>query len=261
MAIITLITDYGWSDYYVGAMKGAILRIFPDVQLVDVTHEIAPYNIADAAFVLWRTVDSFPQGTVHLVVVDPGVGTPRAVVAGKCREQFVIGPDNGVFTLLKRGMGVECAFRVENSSYFGPRRSATFHGRDIMSPVAAHVAKGLKLKELGKRVASIEELPIEPRAQVAGRTIRGQVLYVDRFGTLVTNIHADQLGGAAGARWAFKVAEMALGPLRRTFADVSVGSPLVLVGSCGLVEIAVREGSAVERFGRGVAIDAALSAD
>jgi S-adenosylmethionine hydrolase len=250
MPLITLITDYGTRDQYVGALKGVILSIAPSASIVDVTHDIEPHNVLHAAFVLRQIWPWYPRGTIHLAVVDPGVGSDRRIILGQYGGQFVIAPDNGLVTLVHREMRAEAVYVVEDRRHFLPHLSTTFHGRDIMAPVAARLANGVKPQEFGRATDHLEVLPVDHRAQLDGDVVRGTVLYVDRFGTLVTNIGDDQLPGG-GRRVAPEVVVNGenIGPLRSTFSDVSPGEPVALIGSSGMVEIAVNQGSAAERFG------------
>ncbi len=251
MPIVTLITDYGMRDYYVGALKGVILRIAPEACVVDVTHEVPPHNVLHAAFVLRQIWPWYPPGTIHLAVVDPGVGSERRIILGQYAGRYVIAPDNGLVTLLHRDQAAEALYVVENRRFFLPDLSTTFHGRDVMAPVAAHLAKGVNPREFGPMTDRLDLLPVADRAEVTGEAVHGSVLYVDRFGTLVTDIRQDQLMGThrLGRGCEVVVNGHPIGPVRSTFSGVAVGEPVALIGSCGLLEVAVNQGSAVERFG------------
>lgn len=251
MPIVALTTDFGTRDHYVGAVKGVILAIAPQATVVDVTHDVEPHNILHGAFVLRRVWPYFPVGTIHLAVVDPGVGTGRRIILGQYAGRFVVAPDNGLITLVHRDYPPEAMHVVENRRYFAADLSSTFHGRDIMAPAAAHLAAGVKPKEFGRVTDRLEMLPVAHRAVTAGGAVRGVVLYVDRFGTLVTNIGADQIGVRpdAGDPRMVCVNGVCIGSIRTTFADVAPGEPLALMGSAGLLEIAVNRGRAVDRFG------------
>lgn len=234
--IVTLLTDFGTADGYVAQMKGVILSHAPDVSLVDVTHDIPPQDVTHARFVVDRYWRRFPSGTVHLVVVDPGVGTTRAALAVCADHRFLLAPDNGV---LSGPLGVDGARAVALAIPQGA--SATFHGRDVFAPAAAAIALGTPVVQLG----SVLESPIrvrieEPRRDEHGHLV-GEVLVLDHFGNAITNLPAP----AGSARVTFDTCEL---PVHRTYADVPPGHPLALAGSSGLVEIAVREGSAAKRF-------------
>lgn len=269
MSIITLITDYGTQDHYAAVLKGVIAGIAPAARVIDATHTIAPHNILHGAFVLRQILPWYPPGTIHVAVVDPGVGSDRRIILGKYMGQYVIAPDNGLITLLHRENRPEALHVVENKRFFLPALSSTFHGRDIMAPVAAHLFNfkeagllneagllkeaglGVRLHEFGRATDRVELLSVPHRAQIKGDVMHGIVLYVDRFGTLVTNVHREQLVETGGVEraWEVRVNGTPLGGIRSTFADVSVGEPVALIGDCGFLDIAVNQGSAVERFG------------
>lgn len=251
MGVIAVITDYGTQDYYVGALKGVILQIAPDATIVDVTHAITPQDIAQAAFVLWQSWTWFPRETVFLAIVDPGVGTDRRIIVGKYAGRYVVAPDNGLVTFIHQEMAVEALHVVENEQYFLPVRSATFHGRDVLAPVAAHISQGVPAEALGPSVDQVNLLPIALGAEIRSDGVYGAVLYTDRFGTLVTNIGREQLAamGRPSEGLEVEVDGVSVGPVRTTFADVSAGVVVALIGGSGLLEVAVNQGSAVERFG------------
>ncbi|MGI8496375.1 MAG: SAM hydrolase/SAM-dependent halogenase family protein [Gemmatimonadaceae bacterium] len=231
---VTLLTDFGTADAYVGEMKGLILSQAPDVQLVDISHEIAPQDIEGARLAVARYWRRFPDGTVHVIVVDPGVGSPRAALAVESDGKMLVGPDNGVLSpaLLMPDTRV-VSLPVATGA------SSTFHGRDVFAPAAALLANGTPLDSLGAPF----EHPVVRRTPEARRmddgAIIGEVISVDRFGTLLTNLVAPR-GGSV------EIAGRALGPLARTYADAPNGAFVALVGSSGLVEIARRNGSAAE---------------
>jgi hypothetical protein len=272
MPVITLLTDYGGRDYYVGALKGVILGIAPNVRIVDITHDVEPHNILQGAFVLWQIWPWYPPGTIHVAVVDPGVGSDRRIILGQYAGRYVVAPDNGLITLLHREIPAEAMYIVENRRFFTSELSATFHGRDIMAPVAAHLANGVKPKEFGRVTDRLETLPVAEKGEIIGDAVRGTVLYVDRFGTLVTNIRREQLAGlrpdaaglpsvdlpasagrqtAGGTRhaWTVLVNGLSIGPIRSAFFEVPQGEPVALIGGSGHLEIAINQGRAVERFG------------
>lgn len=251
MPIITLISDYGTRDHYVAALKGVILSIAPEARIVDITHEVEPQNIAHAAFVLRQCWSWYPAATIHLAIVDPGVGSSRRIVLGRYAGQFVVAPDNGLVSFVHHDFPLEGMRVVEERRYFLTQVSNTFHGRDIMAPVSAHLAQGVKPREFGRATDHVEVLPLNYSAAFVGNTVLGQVLYVDHFGTLVTNIHRDQLAMVPGAsgRMEVEVNGTPIGPLRSTFSDVAAGEPAALIGGSELLEVAVNRGSAVQRFG------------
>jgi hypothetical protein len=250
--IVTLTTDYGTADGYVAEVKGALLRLAPDLTLVDVTHEIPFGDVAEGAYVLGRTWRAFPEGSVHIAVVDPGVGTRRRALAASAGGHFFVAPDNG---LLSRVLEARPGTVVSLPPVEGA--SATFHGRDVFAPVAVVLAQGTPLEQLGVAIADPVMLP-RPRLVREGADLVGEVIHVDRFGTLVTNIPGLRVAAGATVR---------LGPydlvLRTTFGDVPSGDPVAFVGSGGTVEIAVRDGRADASLGasRGEVVRATRRAD
>jgi len=263
VAIITLTTDYGVRDHYAGVVKGVILSLAPKAQVVDVTHDVPPHDVPRAAFILRQIWSRFPEGTVHLVVVDPGVGTDRPVIVGRYGGRYVVAPDNGLVTYVHREVPMEALHVVEDRRYLLSELSATFHGRDIMAPVAAHLVNGVPPRAFGRFCDRLEMLPTPARADAAPDGYSGQVLHVDHFGTLVTNIRAEQIAGGARDReagWVIFVGEQELGPIRETFASVPVGAALAVIGGSGFVEIAVNQGRAVDRFGRAPIVGARRTA-
>jgi hypothetical protein len=238
--IVTLLTDFGLADSYVAEVKAALLAAAPDLTLVDVTHAVPPGDVRAGQYLLGRAWQRFPTGTVHLAVVDPGVGTARRALAGEAGGHRFVGPDNGLFSCLPADTRW-----VELTA---PAAAApTFHGRDVFAPAAARLALGARLAELGPPVVGVTRSPL-PAPHHDGTAWVGEVIYVDRFETLVTNLPADAV--EPGVR--LVVGDRDVGPLRRTFADVEPGHLVAFVGSGGTVEIAVRGGSAMRLLGVGV---------
>lgn len=254
--IITLTTDFGIRDSYVGVMKGVILGICPTAHLVDITHTITPQNVVEAAFVLQSVVPYFPVGTVHLVVVDPGVGSQRRAVALTTPRARYVGPDNGVFGPVwqdarSRWAPAEVrAVELKVPRFWRPQISTTFHGRDIFAPVAAHLAAGIALREFGPALDTLEVAAIpEPVRQPDG-SLRGSIIYVDHFGNCVSSIavaHLDWLG--PHRELDVTVGDHSVGTIQRTYADVAPGTPLALIGSSGRLELALRNGHASQSLG------------
>jgi S-adenosylmethionine hydrolase len=245
-AIITLLSDFGLADPYVGMMKGAVLSVNPAATLVDLTHEVPPQDVATGAFLLAHAAAYFPPGTIHLAVVDPGVGSRRRPIAVAADDQFFVGPDNGLVSLALRARRRRRAVVLRDVRYFRRERSRTFHGRDLFAPVAAHLSLGVALGALGPPAGRLVTLPW-PRPRTRGRRIHGAILLVDRYGNLITNIEHRQLGAralivAGQHRWPRVV---------DAYADVAPGEPLALINSYGLLELAVRDGSAAERLSLG----------
>jgi S-adenosyl-L-methionine hydrolase (adenosine-forming) len=243
MTLITLLTDFGTSDAYVAELKGALLSAAPETTLVDVTHAVPPGDIRAGAYLLGRVWRRFPPGTVHLAVVDPGVGSERAAFALAARDHFFVGPDNGLFTLIFRDTEVQAVVLPTPDG-----ASPTFHGRDVFAPAAAALAGGTALARLGEPFSGMPVRLAYTEPHYAGKSVVGQVVYVDRFGTLVTNLTPELVPSYA----VLEVEGLEVGPLRRTFSDVPIGGLVAYLGSGGQVEIAVRDGSAARRLGIGV---------
>ena len=243
MPIVTLLSDFGTADSYVAELKAGVLSGAPDAALVDVTHALSPGDVRAAAYLLGRTWHRFPPGTVHLAIVDPGVGTPRAALAMGAGGHWFVGPDNGLFTFVLRDAEVQIvALPTPDGA------AATFHGRDLFAPAAAALGAGATLATLGEPFAAMPTRLVYAEPHYEGKSIVGQVVYVDRFGTLVTNLTPDLVPAYAKV----EVEGLDVGPLRRTFGDVPTGGLVAYAGSGGQVEIAVRDGSAARRLGMGV---------
>jgi S-adenosyl-L-methionine hydrolase (adenosine-forming) len=244
MSIVTLLTDFGSSDSYVAEIKGVVLAHCPAAVLVDVTHAVSPGDIRAAAYLLGRAWHRFPAGTVHLAVVDPGVGTSRAALAIRAHGHWFVGPDNGLFTPILRDAEVEIVTLPT------PEGAApTFHGRDLFAAAAAALALGTTpLASLGEPLMTMPARLTYSEPRYEGKAVIGEIVYVDRFGTLVTNLTTDLVPPYA----VLAVEDLDIGPLRRTFGDVPTGGLLAYVGSGGAIEIAVRDGSAARRLGLGV---------
>ncbi len=240
--MITLLSDFGDRDIYVGVMKGVIAEINPELRLVDLTHQIPPQNIAAARFCLMNAYPYFPDGTVHLAVVDPGVGGRRRAIAVEFANGFLVGPDNGIFSGLLSQSPAIAVVELTNSDYWRtPQLSKTFHGRDIFAPVAAHLASGVPLKELGNPINSAILVPMDISGCILTETgIAGSIQYIDHFGNLVTNIPGNYVQGRT---WYVKAAGLTITGCE-TYSDVKVGEAISLVESHGWVEIAINSGNA-----------------
>jgi len=247
--IITLTTDFGLSDPYVAMMKGVILSINPSARLVDVTHQLGTGSISQAALVIRETFPYFPQGTVHLAVVDPGVGSDRRLVALQAGAHSFVGPDNGLFWPVFRDFKGAAAVQLTQTRYFLPSVTHTFHGREIFAPVAAHLSLGLPLESLGPAVRNLTKLTI-PQPYVQGDVLCGQIIRVDNFGNLVTNISARELTDfLESAPPRIEAGKLVIRKLGRIYADCEEGEPLALINSSNLLEIAVNLGRASEYIG------------
>jgi S-adenosylmethionine hydrolase len=262
--LVTLLTDFGTVDGYVGTMKGVILDIVPEARLVDISHEVAAQNVRQAAYVLYTAYPFFPSYAVHLIVVDPGVGGARRPIAMRTSVGSFVAPDNGVLSYVMAREGVEAVVELADPRYRLPEVSDTFHGRDIFSPAAAHLAAGIPIEMFGPAVSN----PITfspPRLEVAGQRVAGEVLHTDHFGNVITSIGLlswiggelsldSAFGGAERVRFTADravvvVAGHEITGVHRTYAHVAPGEMLGLVGSEGHLEIAVREGSAARELG------------
>lgn len=247
-ALITLLTDFGPKDEYAACLKGVILGINPAVTLVDLTHEVPPQDIRVGAFILAAAAPFFPPGTIHLAVVDPGVGTGRRGLAARARGQFWVGPDNGLFHLIFSGQTDFDMVCLENTAYFLPQVSATFHGRDIFAPVAAHLSLGVALERLGSALTDPVRLPW-PEPVFATDLVLGEIIQIDAFGNLVSNIEADSLlSWLAGKRFRLRVGSVTLTGLHHTYGEAAPGELLALVGSRGYLEIACARGNAARQL-------------
>ena len=244
MTIITLTSDFGLIDPYVGIMKGVILGIAPDVRLVDLTHEIPPQDIEEAAFAVRSALLYFPLGTVHLVVVDPGVGSARRPLLVTTERGAFVGPDNGIFSFVLSEPGAQ-AWVLDRPQYWLPEPSRTFHGRDIFAPIAAHVASGVAPSALGMRVDDPITLPLSVPERTGNGEIVGCVMHVDRFGNLITNVPGHWL---SQARWECEIAGASVTGPRETYAAAAPGELVLLISSSGMAEVAVRDGSAAGRL-------------
>ena len=244
--IVTLTTDFGWGDYYVGAMKGVILHIAPEAHLVDISHQIPSQDVLAAAFVLRHAAGEFPPGTVHLAVVDPGVGTRRRPLALHSNGHLWVGPDNGLFSFVLNRADTRI-HEIARRDLGRPDPSSTFHGRDLFAPLAAHLCRGLDLAAVGPPVADPVRLAASAPCKSAGR-IAGHVIHIDGFGNLVSNIAAADIA-PWGPALCIRLGAHVLTQLCRTYADVEPGVPLALIGSAGLLEIAVNRGHAARQLG------------
>ncbi|MBN1588759.1 MAG: SAM-dependent chlorinase/fluorinase [Pirellulales bacterium] len=249
MSIITLTTDFGTDSPYVAAMKGTILSIAPTATIVDITHAIPPQDVREGAVVLENIAHRFPDGTIHVVVVDPGVGTERAIVYAKIGGHHFIAPDNGVLSrVAKRTAPVE-VIRLENTEYWLDKVSSTFHGRDIMAPVAAHLSLGIEPSRFGPPHGELGQLEW-PNAVRRQDRVEGVVLKVDSFGNLITNITADMLVGQPTDGRACVICSIyETWGIYQTYGDQPRGTLIALIGSDGCIELSIVGESAAERLG------------
>jgi S-adenosylmethionine hydrolase len=242
---VTLLTDFGTADGYAAAMRGVLATLAPAAIVEDASHAIEPGDVRAAAWALGRYWSGYPEGTIHIVVVDPGVGGDRRGLAVECGGRFGVGPDNGVLTPILSDTRSRTV-SIENREYMLQPVSSTFHGRDVFAPAAAHLARGVPLEALGPAVEDPIRLASAGPAR-EGDVVSGVVMHVDRFGNLITNVGASVAEGAVEVI----VEALPVGPVRTTYSAVARGERLALVGSSGLLEIAVRDGSAAATLGAG----------
>ncbi len=248
--ILTLTTDFGMGGPYVAALKGVLLDLAPGTQFVDVCHTISPQNILEGGFVLAGIVDVFPKGTVHLAVVDPGVGTERRLIAVSVADQWFVLPDNGLITGVTRGRTPSGTWEITNPALRRSVVSATFHGRDILAPASAHLVKGGDPAQLGPPLGKFITLRnFEPNAD--GQGFVGEVIFRDAFGNLITNINADHLADVPRDAWVIEIAGERIEGILRTYGDRPTGTLIALIGSSGWVEVAVVNGDAARQLTAG----------
>jgi S-adenosylmethionine hydrolase len=249
--IITLTTDFGLVDPFVGIMKGVIAGRAPGATVIDVTHGIPPQDVRAGALVVRHAVPYFPRGSIHVAVVDPGVGTERRALCVETASGWLVGPDNGVLSLAASSDTVRRIVHLTDERFFLPRRSDTFHGRDVFAPVAAALATGTAAADLGTEVHDLVRIDL-PVARVDERTVRGEVIYVDRFGNLVTNVERNIVDRIRDRRPTVRLAGKAVGSIVTAYDAIARGDAGAVVNSWDLLEIAVRDGSARDRLGVGV---------
>ncbi len=260
---IVLLTDFGFKDSYVGVMKGVIRGICRDADIIDLSHNIMPQDVAEAAFVLSASYRYFPEGTIFACVVDPGVGTDRAVLCMKADRRVFLAPDNGLLSVIaEQAEGVEVR-KVTAEEYFLKDTSVTFHGRDIFAPVAARLAEGLEASKLGPAVGNLRKLHLPHPVRTADGSLRGEIVYIDQFGNLITNIQRPTLARSFSVpadRIIVRVKGREIQGVSATYEDREEGELVALMGSSGYLEVAVNRGSAARALecekGEGVLLTA-----
>jgi S-adenosylmethionine hydrolase len=256
--IITLTSDFGLSDGYVASMKGVLLKLCPGARLVDISHDVPPHEILPTALIIEATATYFPAGTIHLVVVDPGVGSRRRALALSAAGYYFVGPDNGVFTpFLQEGV-LAGAVAIEEERFRLKPYSSTFHGRDLFAPAAAHLGRGADYRSLGPTLENPVVFPW-PRASMEGGELVGVVLHVDHFGNCITSIKEEDL-----PPWEahyVRCCDVDFGRLRRHYAEVVSGAPLALINSMGRLELAIAQGNAAVALGIKAGDDVAVTAE
>jgi len=251
MNIITLTTDFGLSDHFVGVMKGVILGIQPNPQLIDISHGVQPYDIVDGAFTIAQAYRYFPKKTIHVVVVDPGVGSTRRPLLAEMAGQYFIAPDNGVLSLIFAREQPVRVRHITNERYFLQPVSRTFHGRDVFSPIAAHLAAGVTPAQFGTRIEDFIRASFDAPMQTGKHVWTGTVLKADHFGNVATNFHIDDFPSLRTRAFALKVGLHVISRLALTFSECSPGELFALVGSSGYLEIAASQASAANALGCG----------
>ncbi len=244
--MIALLTDFGTSDYFVGAVKGVILLINPNATIIDITHEIPPHDIEAGAFTLLAVRNSFPAHTIFLAVVDPGVGSARRPIVVECGEQLFVGPDNGLFSYACESKQ-HTTFHLTNESYFRHPVSPTFHGRDVFASVAAQLSMGVNVDALGEAIDDAVRLPSVSPAKVKEHVWKGRIIHIDRFGNCVTNLTSELLNGERPAK--LKLKGKTITSFRKFFADNGAAEKVFAVwGSAGFLEIAAQNRSAAKKL-------------
>ena len=245
--LISLTTDFGLSGHFVGSMKGVILAIAPNARIVDITHDIAPFNIGEAAFVIAQAWRYFPKGAIHVVVVDPGVGSARRPILVEAGGQYFIGPDNGVFSMIY-GAAPFKVREIANPQLRLGDESRTFHGRDIFAPAAAHLARKTLASRFGKLIHDPVRAPAFEPQHLKGSAWRGVVLHADRFGNLVTNFHVHQFPDIKTQPMEVRIGGQRIHRLAITYADTAAGELFAIVGSSGFIEIAANQARAATKL-------------
>ncbi len=249
-ALITLTTDFGHSDHFVGTMKGVIVGIAPKARIVDITHGVQPYNVAEAAFEIAQAWKYFPKGAIHVVVVDPGVGSDRRPILVQAGGQYFIAPDNGVLSMIYDA-GPHKVRIISNPKFKLSNVSRTFHGRDVFAPAAAHLAAGAKPAAFGKLVADHARLVTLQPARLTKHAWRGIVLKVDRFGNLITNFDIAHFAALKTRPFEMRAGEACIHRLALHYAETAIGELFVIVGSSGYLEIGANQASAAAQLGCG----------
>ncbi|MBF0505264.1 MAG: SAM-dependent chlorinase/fluorinase [Nitrospirae bacterium] len=243
--IITLTTDFGYKDPFVAEMKGVILSVNPDVTLVDVTHSIQPQDIEEAAYVIGSSYSYFPAGTIHIVVVDPGVGSERKALVLQAGKHFFVGPDNGVFSHILNKKADDHIHQITEEKYMRPKDSHTFQGRDLFAPVAAWLSKGLPISEFGPSVEDLVTLPIAQPLVTEGR-VHGEVIYIDSFGNAIANITRDDLA-RLGVHYSVEINNKVVRKVQY-YAQADENSLSCLVNSSDHLELFVKNGNGAKEF-------------
>jgi len=255
MSIITLTTDIGW--FYASQMKARILSINPDARIVDITHDVSPQDVMGGAYILYSSVVHFPEA-VHIAVIDPGVGTERKPLIVKCRNAHLVGPDNGVLIPAARRLGIEGVYEITENEYMAARISDTFHGRDIFAPVASHISLGVRAEEMGRACQDYEYMDFGKVE--TGETVKGEIIFVDKFGNMVTNIPGDLLKLEYGDWVKIKISDKELEvKFLKSYGYAERGEMLLTISSSDFLEISRRDGDACRMLEAEVGSDVEIS--
>jgi hypothetical protein len=248
--IITILTDFGLRDAYVAAMKGTILGLVPNVQMIDIAHDITRHDIIQAAFVLLNSSRFFPINTIHLVVVDPGVGTNRRRIIVRGNRYYYVGPDNGVLSLAIQEEGIKKIVQITEKKYMRSEITATFEGRDIFAPVAAHLAQGVPIESFGRKMSQMNHLHI-PQPHISNRQISGEIIHIDGFGNIITNISHSHIHDfvSIGQKYHVTVNQLTK-PMKymKSYGYVSPGELIIIIGSSNYLEVSINQGNAQKLF-------------
>jgi S-adenosyl-L-methionine hydrolase (adenosine-forming) len=244
--MITLTSDFGLKDPYVAEMKGVILTINPHATIVDITQGVEKFNLRMGAFLLASAAPYFPKGTVHLAVVDPGVGTERRAILVQTKHGFFVGPDNGLLMLAAQNLGIEHTYELANPKFMLPQVSSTFHGRDVFAPAATYLDMGVKPSEFGPEINDATT-PEFARVEQRNGSFIVEVLHVDSFGNIITNIKQKEVSSAKTVKIKLPNISLTLA-LKKTYTAAKSQEPIVLIGSHGFLEIALEQGNAAEKF-------------
>lgn len=248
--IITLTTDFGSADHFAGVMKGVIAGIAPKAGIVDITHEVAPYDVLEGAFLIAQAWRYFPKGTIHVVVVDPGVGSARRPILVEAGGHFFIAPDNGVLSMVYDAVKHKVRV-ISNPKFMARDVSRTFHGRDIFAPAAAHLARGVPAARFGKPIADYIRIADTKPSKLAHTCWRGTIFRADRFGNLITNFHLDDFARVTAGPFELRVGAEHIRRLALTFSEAAIGELVAVFGSSGYLEIVANQASAAQILGCG----------
>jgi hypothetical protein len=246
--IIALLTDFGLKDNFVGVIKAVMLKINPQVKFIDISHNVSSQDVKEAAFLLLSSFSYFPKGTIFLVVIDPGVGSDRLPIAVKTKNYYFVGPDNGVLSLAVKKDGLTKAVVLKNKSYFLEKISSTFHGRDIFAPCCAYLSKGVSLLSLGKKIEKVKDISL-PSPVIEKEKMTAEILCIDKFGNLVTNIKKDDLDKfLKGKKFVAYLKRKKINKIYSFYAQAELGEPFFIEGSFSFLEISLKNADASKYF-------------